>query len=150
MRFRRVALILLAMVFTTASSFASICDVSCSFVEFHPARPGMVHSRPAPSVDVKMNMAAGADHSCCQRRDQDSAVIVPHLAMSPDCAIDPALRTQFPTAVEAHVLPIHVHAVQAISVRIVSPSAAETPPTGPNYGNNINVVVSPLSLVLRV
>src|SRR5215469_12925148 len=106
---RRISLALLAFFLATASSFASICDVSCSFAAFHPV------NHAGFGVLVHTNTTQ-IDHSCCRNRDQDQ-IAVPHLTMSPDCAVDPVLRLQLPMPPLVHGIAASVHGVQTIRFR---------------------------------
>lgn len=146
----RNAVALLALCFFTASSWASLCDISCAFAQFHPTRHSMNHSRSAESFDANRNMPAHADHGCCRNGDRESAIRAPHLAMSPDCAVDPSLRLQLPTPTDARAIPAAAQTFQIVVAPVASPSAAETPSLGPQPWININLAESPLFSVLRI
>jgi len=117
---RRISLALLAFFLATASSFASICDVSCSFAAFHPV------NHAGFGVLVHTNTTQ-IDHSCCRNRDQDQ-IAVPHLTMSPDCAVDPVLRLQLPMPPLVHGIAASVHGVQTIRFRPAGSWIADTSP----------------------
>ncbi len=149
MRSRHIALIPLSIVIVIASSFASVCDVSCLVAQFHPITAAMNYSYSTSSVNVNLKVAVAPSHSCCQNRGRGSAIIVPHLAMSPDCAVDPSLRSQSPRRVEARDIPVSTFAIQSALVPINSLSAAETPPLSvESYASS--QAASPNFSVLRI
>ena len=85
----RTAVALLALCFFTASSWASLCDLSCAFAQFHPTRHSMNHSRSTESFDANRNMPAHADHGCCRNGDRESAI---RLRTSPCRRTAPSIR----------------------------------------------------------
>ena len=141
MIFQRAGFFLLVALLCSASAFASACEVSCSFANYAPVR--------STSSAAKMNRPLHADHSCCQRSCQGAAIRAPHVAMSPDFALDPSLRPKLQMPGTRSIGIPGANAIQIAAISIVSPLSAETPPQ--EHSSLASPLVAPaLRSVLRI
>jgi hypothetical protein len=150
MRIRSATAVLLALLLSSASSWASICDLSCGVNHSLSARLTITNAHPSMSFGNNMAMAGDhMDHRCCQARNKESAITAPHHPMAPDYAQARCVRLQVPVPPNAGANILAAPVIQLANSSVIAPSPAETPPLSAQAFATANPAAF-LSSILRI
>jgi hypothetical protein len=95
MRVKNAVAVLVAFFLLAASSWASVCDLSCALEQAQGDCHGFASSQPAPSSEMSMNMDdtdAAGHHPQPDKDDSPSGKMNLHAKFSPGCEDTPCVQ----------------------------------------------------------